>query len=131
KIVKGHIPSETIYEDDYVLAFLDIGPVHKGHTLVIPKEHHETLLEMPDEQLKHVSVALKKVAVAVKKATECDGISLAMSNHEAAGQVVPHAHFHIMPRFENDGLKLWPQGKYEEDEMKEFGEKIRSHIGKI
>ena len=128
KIVKGEIPSSKIYEDNDVLAFLDLFPVHKGHTLVIPKEHHETLLDVPDELLKKLIVAVKKIVSAVKKGVNADGISLSMSNYKAAGQVVPHAHFHIMPRYENDGLKLWPQGKYEEGEMEEIKEKIAKEI---
>jgi histidine triad (HIT) family protein len=128
KIVKGEIPSEKVYEDDSVLAFLDIGPVNKGHTLVIPKKHYETLLDVPDELLGKVAVAVKKVSSAVKKATNCDGISIGMSNYKAAGQLVFHAHFHVMPRFANDGLRLWPQGKYSEGEMKRYGEKIRKAL---
>lgn len=127
KIIKGEIPSSKIYEDSDVLAFLDLFPVHKGHALVIPKEHHETLLDVPDELLKKLIVAVKKVMAAVKKGVNADGISLSMSNYKAAGQVVPHAHFHIMPRYENDGLKLWPQGKYEEGEM----EKTKQNIVKF
>ena len=125
KIIKGEIPSSKIYESDNVLAFLDIGPVNKGHTLVIPKEHHETLMDIPDELLKELILTVKKVCKAVKQGVNAEGISLGMSNYKAAGQVVPHAHFHIMPRFDNDGLKLWPQGKYEEGEMDIYTKKIK------
>ena len=128
KIIKGEIPSSKVYEDSNVLAFLDIGPVNKGHTLVIPKEHYETLFDVPDDLLKEVIVVVKKVSKAVKKGVEADGISLGMSNYKAAGQVVPHAHFHIMPRFSDDGLKLWPQGKYEEGEMDSYKEKIEAFL---
>jgi histidine triad (HIT) family protein len=128
KIIKGEIPSSKIYEDEQVLAFLDIGPVNKGHTLVIPKQHHETLMDIPDEILKQVIVVVKKACKAVKKGVKAEGISLGMSNYKSAGQVVPHAHFHIMPRFSEDRLKLWPQGKYEEGEMEVFREKIVSFL---
>ena len=128
KIVNGEIPSEKLYDDENVFAFLDIAPVNKGHALVIPKKHYETIFDVPDDELQKLAVAVKKVASAVKKAVNAEGVSIAMSNYKAAGQVVPHAHFHIMPRFENDGLKLWPQGKYEEGEMKQFGEKIRKTL---
>lgn len=124
KIVKGEIPSSKIYEDEDTFAFLDIGPVSKGHALVIPKEHYGTMLDVPNGLLKKLIVVVKKVMSAVKKGVNADGISLGMSNYKAAGQVVPHAHFHIMPRYENDGLKLWPQGKYEEGEMEETKENI-------
>lgn len=128
KIVKGEIPCSKIYENENVFAFLDIAPVNKGHALVIPKEHHETLMDVPDEILKEVAVSLKKVCNAVKKGVNANGISVGMSNYKAAGQVVPHAHFHIMPRFDEDGLKLWPQGKYGEGEMDKFRDKIVSFL---
>jgi len=124
KIIKGELPCSKLYEDDKVFAFLDIAPVNKGHALVIPKEHYETLMDIPDDILKEVSVIVKKIAEAVKKAVNADGISIGQSNYKAAGQLVPHIHFHIMPRFEDDGLKLWPQGKYKEGEMDSYREKI-------
>lgn len=128
KILKGEIPSSKIYENDKVLAFLDIMPVHKGHTLVIPKEHYETILDIPEDLLKESIVVLKKVSKAVKQGVEADGISIGQSNFKAANQAVPHLHFHIMPRFDNDGLKFWPQGKYEEGEMDAFREKIAKFL---
>src|SRR3989344_9662422 len=98
------IPGTRVFEDSKVLAFLDIGPVNKGHTLVIPKEHHETLLDTPKELLKEVIVIVKKVSTAVKKGVSADGINIGVSNYKAAGQVVPHVHFHVIPRFEGDGF---------------------------
>ncbi len=124
KIIKGEISSAKIYEDDYTYAFLDIGPVNKGHALVIPKEHVEKFTELSDEQAKQVIAAVKKVARAVQKGVKADALTITLSNGEAAGQVVPHAHFHIIPRFKGDGLKLWPQGKYEEGEMQNVAENI-------
>ena len=128
KIIAGEIPCSKIYEDENVLAFLDIGPVNKGHALVIPKEHHETITDLPDELLCELSVAVKKVSDAVMKGTGCDGVNVLMSNKKAAGQLVPHAHLHIIPRFEDDGLKHWPQGKYEDGEADKFKEKIASFL---
>jgi histidine triad (HIT) family protein len=128
KIIKGEVPSEKVYEDEYVIAFLDIAPVNKGHTLVVSTHHHETLFDIPDEHLEKLATTLKRVATAVKEAVNAGGISIGMSNYKAAGQVVPHAHFHVMPRYERDGLKLWPQGRYEQGEMKEYGEKIRKAL---
>ena len=130
KIIKGEIPSSKLYENDKVFAFLDIAPVNKGHSLVIPKEHHETLMDIPDELLKEVSVVVKKISSAVKKAVNADGISIGQSNYKAAGQVVPHLHFHIMPRFEEDGFKFWPQSKYEEGEIESYREKIANELEK-
>jgi histidine triad (HIT) family protein len=125
KIVKGEIPSEKIYEDSEVLAFLDIFPVNKGHALVIPKKHYETIMDLPDELLAKVAVAVKKVSAAVKKATNAEGISIGQSNHPEAGQAIPHVHFHVMPRYANDGFRHWKQGKYSEGEMRIYGEKVR------
>ena len=128
KIIKGEIPSSKIYENDKVLAFLDIAPVHKGHTLVIPKEHYETILDIPEDLLKEVISVVKKVSKAVKQGVKSDGISIGQSNFKAGGQVVPHLHLHIMPRYSNDGLRFWPQQEYEEGEMNIYREKIAKFL---
>jgi histidine triad (HIT) family protein len=128
KIVKGELPSSKIYEDEDTLAFLDLFPVNKGHSLVIPKEHYETIFDVPADSLAKISLVMKNVADAVKKGVNADGISIAQSNGKDAGQVIPHIHFHVMPRFKDDGLKLWPQGKYEEGEMDKFKEDISKFL---
>ncbi len=128
KIVKGEAPSHKVYEDGQVLAFLDIRPVNKGHTLVIPKQHYETLMDIPGLVLQELAVALKKVASAVKKGTGAGGISINMSNGAVAGQVVPHAHIHVIPRMKDDGLKLWPQHEYEEGEIGKYAEQIKKAL---
>jgi len=124
KIAKGVIPCSKIYESQNTLVFLDLMPVNRGHALVIPKEHYETLLDIPEDILKEMSSSVKTAAGAVKEGIGADGLNIMMNNYEAAGQVVPHAHIHIVPRFKGDGLKLWPGGKYKKDEM----EKIRKSI---
>ena len=128
KIVKGELPSSKIYEDEDTLAFLDLFPVNKGHSLVISKEHYENIFDVPEESLSKISSVMKNVADAVKKGVNADGISIAQSNGKDAGQVIPHIHFHVMPRFKDDGLKLWPQGKYEEGEMDKFKEDISKFL---
>ena len=128
KIIKGEIPCTKIYEDDKVFSFLDIGPVNKGHALVMPKEHHETLLDMPKELLCEVSKAVQKVSKAVKEGTGCGGFCIEQNNFKVSGQLVPHYHVHIMPRLETDGLKHWPQGKYGEGEAEQIAEKIRKSL---
>ena len=128
KIVKGELPSSKLYEDGDTLAFLDLFPVNKGHSLVISKEHYENIFDVPANILSKVSSVMKDVADAVKKGVNADGISIAQSNGKDAGQVVPHIHFHVMPRFKDDGLKLWPQGKYEEGEMDKFKEDISKFL---
>jgi len=128
KIIKGEIPCTKVYEDENVLAFLDIGPVNKGHTLVMPKEHHETLLDLPEDVLCSVSKAVKKISKAVKEGTGCGGFCILQNNYKVSGQLVPHYHVHIIPRLETDGLKHWPQGKYEEGEAENTAEKIRKAL---
>lgn len=127
KIVKGDIPSCKLYEDDKVISFLDIGPANKGHALVISKMHHELLTDTPSELLQKMIIVVQKVAAAVVKATNADGFNVLNNNKKAAGQLVPHVHFHIVPRFADDGLKLvWPNKEYEEKEIEEYMDKIKS-----
>ena len=124
KIIKGEIPSANLYEDDDVVAFLDIAPTQKGHTLVIPKNHYRNLFDMPEDEVKRLFAAVQKVAKGVKEAVGAEGINIGMNNEPASGQIVFHAHVHIIPRRNGDGLKSWPQSKYEEGEMQQFKEKI-------
>jgi histidine triad (HIT) family protein len=128
KIIQGKIPCAKVYEDDNVFAFLDIGPVNKGHTLVVPKEHYRTFLETPDEVMQEIIVAGKKISKAIIKAVKADGINIGISTEKAAGQVIFHTHMHLMPRFANDGYKHWPQGKYADGEIEEFRKKIVDNL---
>ena len=128
KIVRGEIPSEKIYEDDWSLAFLDINPVNAGHALVIPKDHFENIYTTPDEALARLSLVTKKVALAIRNAVDAEGITISMNNEPAGGQVIFHAHFHIVPRFEKDGLKLWPQRKYNNGEISDTAKKIKEEL---
>jgi histidine triad (HIT) family protein len=128
KIVEGSIPSNKVYETDNILAFLDITPVNEGHTLVIPKTHYENLFEIPDETLSTIALELKHLGSAVQKATNAGGINIAMNNREAAGQIVPHAHFHIIPRYIADGQKLMHGRKYAEGRIDIVAENIKKEI---
>lgn len=130
KIIKGEIPSSKIYEDENVFAFLDIGPITKGHTLVIPKQHSENIFDISEETLCSVMKVVKKLASVVKEATGSGGIVIGMNNNKVAGQEVPHVHFHIIPRKEGDGLKHWQNGKYDDGEMEEYHKKIVSFLNK-
>jgi len=113
KIVDGVIPCAKVYESETCLAFLDIAPVHAGHTLVLPKGHYPTLMDIPSSLGGDLTEALSKIGRAVMEATGADGLNLMQNNYEAAGQLVHHAHFHLIPRFSNDGLTLWDQSSYE------------------
>jgi histidine triad (HIT) family protein len=129
KIAKKQIPSETIiYENDKVMAFLDIAPANPGHTLVIPKGHYPNLLETPDDVLKEIIVAVRKVAKAVKAGVDADGVTVTINTDKAAGQVIFHTHIHIIPRFDNDGLKLWPQKQYQPGQAENIKKEIIKHL---
>ena len=103
-IAAGEIPSFKVYEDELVLAYLDINPFSKGHVLVIPKCHSQGLLDSGDETLAAVIVRVKRVAAHVKEILGCDGFHVLQNNGEAAGQTVRHLHFHIVPRWTGDPI---------------------------
>jgi len=130
RIIKGEIPAARVYEDEHVLAFMDIGPVVKGHTLVIPKSHHNPLMETPPEVLHQLISVVQKIARAQMKGLQADGINVSQANGEAAGQVVPHIHFHVIPRFTADGFHgNWIPKKYDSpEEMNDFAGRIRSAL---
>ncbi|HAR5075786.1 HIT family protein [Staphylococcus aureus] len=102
KILTGEIPSFKVYEDDYVYAFLDISQVTKGHTLLIPKKASANIFETDEETMKHIGAALPKVANAIKRAFNPDGLNIIQNNGKFADQSVFHIHFHLIPRYEND-----------------------------
>jgi len=129
KMVSGDIPVTKIYEDEVVLAFLDIGPISDGHTLVIPKQHFEKLHLCPSEVLAQVCSRLGKIAKAVSAAMDSDGYNVLCNNGRAAGQLVGHVHFHIIPRNAGDGVfDRWPAYKYKEGQIEEIAGKIRKKL---
>ncbi len=128
KIVSGDVPSKKVYEDADTLAFLDIHPTNPGHTLVIPKIHSENLYDMSDHSLAASIRAAQKVARAIKTAVGADGINLSMNNERAAGQIIFHPHFHVIPRFAEDGYKHWGKKEYNEGEAEVVAEKIRTAL---
>jgi histidine triad (HIT) family protein len=99
KIVTGDIPSFKLYEDDLVYAFLDIGPLSRGHALLIPKTCYVELDQMPPEVAAAMGRAMPRLCHAIKQATGCDGVNILQNNGQAAGQVVMHVHFHFIPRY--------------------------------
>ena len=128
KIVAGELPSYKVYEDEKVLAFLDINPVNPGHTLLIPKEHYETTLDTPDELLQAMAAAMKKIAPAVMRAVKADAWNLGVNNGAAAGQIVMHTHWHIIPRFARDEHRLWRGEPYVEGEAARVARHITDNI---
>jgi histidine triad (HIT) family protein len=128
KIIDGKIPCAKIYEDEKVFAFLDISPVNLGHTLIVPKNHSRNLLEDSEEDLGSLMKSAKKIGKAIMIAMKADGFNLESNIEKAAGQAVFHTHFHIIPRFYTDGLRHWPQGKYEDGQIEGVRKKITDKL---
>ena len=129
KIAKGEIPAAKVYEDKDVISFLDIMPANKGHCLVVPKEHYETLLDIPDNLLHTLMKSTKKIAKALSLSIGNGSYNIIMNNGKVSGQLVAHAHIHIIPRFKGDRLRIsWSHKKYDDKEMEEFQEKIKKFV---
>jgi histidine triad (HIT) family protein len=128
-MVAGQIPVAKVYEDEAVLAFLDIGPLSDGHTLLIPKHHVARIHECEPELLAQVASRLGRVAGAIAGAMTSDGYNVLCNNGRAAGQVVDHLHFHIIPRRSGDGvLTEWPAYKYDKGKIEEVASRIREKL---
>ena len=110
KIAAGDIPSKTVYEDDDFRAILDISPASKGHVIILPKNHADNIFEISDEDASGIMLVAKKIASKVKNVFGCDGVNILQNNGEAAGQTVFHFHVHVIPRYENDNIRIkWTQ----------------------
>ncbi len=133
KIVEGTLPSLKVYETEHLYAFLDIKPAHRGHTLLVPKTHCRDIFDAAhgqDARLgEEVLRTMQRLAAALKEVTGCPGINIIQNNGSAAGQTVFHLHWHIIPRFENDGIPAWPQKKYESQAaMNDMAETLRNAL---
>ncbi|MBC5793230.1 MAG: HIT family protein [Nanohaloarchaea archaeon] len=125
KIIEGDLPSHKIYETDDLIAFLDAEPVSKGHALVVPKKHVETIHEAHD--MDYMWNGIVKVSTAVKDAFNAEGVNVEQNNGEVAGQEVMHMHFHITPRYTGEEIEI----EYDRTELKsgeKLAEEIRSEI---
>ncbi len=124
KIISGDIPCYKIYEDEYVLAFLDINPVVNGHTLVIPKKHFVNIFDVDDFYLEKVIAAIKKIANHYNQ--KFDGINILNANDKSAQQSVFHLHFHIIPRTRDDGKDFWPYKEVlDKTDLKTMAERLK------
>ncbi len=128
KIVAKSIPAAVIYEDEFVLAFLDINPMTLGHTLVIPKIHAENILDLPDDQIDPFFQAVKKIVALLQERLELRGFTIGINHGKMSGQAIDHLHVHIVPRYEGDGggslhsvVKNPPQESLEEIQAKIIG----------
>jgi histidine triad (HIT) family protein len=126
-IVAGETPAAIVHEDEHTLAFLDIRPLFHGHSLLVPRDHHETLAELPPERVEPLFAAARRLSVAVREAMGAEGSFVAINN--TVSQSVPHLHVHVVPRVKGDGLRgfFWPRTKYaDEAEMEAVAERIRA-----
>ena len=125
KIIRREIPSQIVYEDEKHLAFLDIAPIEKGHTLVIPKKHYSTIMDMPKEEFCELMTVVQKIAKHFEKTLKC-GINIWQNNKEVAGQDVMHVHFHVIPRTEKKKIYyLENKVEYLKNEMENYKNKLK------
>lgn len=129
KIAKKEIPSKIIYEDPDVTAFLDIAPVHPGHVLVIPKTHSADFSELDPVDREAVLHACQKITKTLLE-LGADGCNVSTNVKRAAGQVIFHTHFHIIPRYANDGLPPWPEQNYKDGEADEWSARLRELLSR-
>ena len=129
-IVAGDTPAHVVYRDATTLAFLDLRPVFPGHVLLVPREHHETLTDLPPALIEPLFTVAQRLAAAVRDGMDADGTFVAMNN--TVSQSVPHLHVHVVPRRRKDGLRgfFWPRQRYAgEEEMEGVAARIRAAIG--
>ena len=125
KIIKGEIPSYKVAETEEAYAFLDIGPLSVGHTLVLPKKHIKNIFEADPKDLYPVLDLVQKIAAKMKEKLPCDGVNILVNNGEAAGQSVHHCHWHIIPRYAGDGYKFPPSGTLSPEKAQEILTKLQ------
>lgn len=131
KIIAKEIPAEIVFEDTSAVAFMDIQPVSKGHVLVVPKNHSADFLSTEDDTIARLMPAVKKVGQGVLKAVNAQGMNITTNTGAAAGQSVFHAHFHLIPRFDRDGLKTWPHQESKPETRAELADAIRQELSWI
>lgn len=128
QFIKGEKERPVIYEDEHTFAMLDARPAttHGGHSLVMPKKHYELITDIPDEELACLAATIKKISKALLK--YADGVNILQNNKRVAGQFQPHVHFHIIPRYKDDGVKIevWEERCYKDGEMEKVACKIRN-----
>ena len=127
KIVSGELPAQKVDEDEHTISFMDINPWTRGHALVIPREHATNLYEIGDEDLGRTAAAAKRLALRMRDRLGCDGVNLLNSTEPAAWQSVFHFHMHVIPRYDDDPLRLpgAPQ-QVEPDELAKIAEELRA-----
>jgi histidine triad (HIT) family protein len=129
-IASGEAPASIVYEDESVLAFMDLNPVNMGHTLVIPREHCENMFEIPEETLTKVIAVVKRLCAALKETVDAEGLKVIQLNGKAAGQVVFHLHFHIIPYSSKSDVRRVYHGRVtsKRAELDEIAQRIRENM---
>ena len=129
KIANGEFDSFTVYEDNDFRGIMDISPASRGHVIILPKKHAADIYELEDDIASKIYVVAKKIATAVKEVTGCDGVNVLQNNGEAAGQTVFHLHMHVIPRWNDDSIKItWEQTEVGQDVLKGLAQDIASKI---
>jgi histidine triad (HIT) family protein len=131
QIVSGEVEAEIVLDEEQVVGFLDSRPVFKGHTLLVTREHVDTLLDLPEALVVPLFTTAQRVAAVMTSALGAQGTFVAMNN--VVSQSVPHLHVHVVPRTKGDGLRgfFWPRTKYKDDEAAEYGERLRSGLREL
>ena len=125
RIVAGEIPASKVFEDDEVVAFLDIHPVNLGHVLIVPKPHHATLADLPDALAMATAKMVPRLSRAILAATSAPGLNLVVNNGSVAGQTIEHVHWHLIPRFKGDSVDWpWPHLSYPESGLQATRDRI-------
>ncbi len=131
KIAKKELNSHIVYETEKIMGFLDIRPIASGHTLVIVKPHYSLVDELPNEYFNDLMTGIQKVGNAIKRSLNILAYNLVLNNGQIAGQLIPHLHFHIIPRTKGDGLSFHPPGKpVNELELDNICKKIKQNLNK-
>jgi len=126
KIINHDIPCHQVYEDEKTLVFLDIKPVNPGHLLVIPKTHYQNIEDITEEDFGNLMLIVKKMGRLLKDKLGVVAYNILENNDPASGQIVPHLHFHIIPRLSGDGHVIWPKSEYEPGEAEKIVKQLKS-----
>lgn len=129
-MLRGEIPYVEVFSNEHLFAFMDIGPLNKGHVLIVPKKHYPTMFEVPPEFGAELLKTMQVLGKAIIDATGAGGLNVVQNNFAPSGQAVFHVHWHLIPRFEEDGLLKWTPMKYDStDEIKALSVKIKQAAG--
>ena len=129
RIVQKQVPTNLVFEDEKVMAFLDIKPLNEGHTLVISKAHYESIFDIPQDLVEYIHGITKRIAIAVEKATKANGISIIQQNGKAANQDIPHLHVHVIPRYKGQKMPSFSEtSEANREQLSQTAAKIRKQL---